>query len=115
MVAAAVVRMAIRLRVDPRLLVERVREVALDLPGNPVAAGGLGREDHLERVVGVLRPRDRRPPRLDAVDEMPEPLRPPPVRIALGEEAPGRLVVPPELPPLGSPVVAEQLDRPLAA
>src|SRR5439155_23683877 len=115
MVAPAVVSEMGRFRLDPELVVHELGEAALDRPRDAVAAGRLGGEHDLERVIGVLRPRDRRPARLDAVDEVPEADGPLPVRLALRMDAPGALLVAPELPALGRPVVPEQLDRALVA
>src|SRR5438094_10619150 len=102
-----------RFRLDPTLVVHELGEAALDRPSDAVAAGRLGGEHNLERVIGVLRPRDRRPTRLDAVDEVSEADGPLPVRFALRMDAPGAFVVAPELPALRRPVVPEELDRAL--
>src|SRR5262249_29853550 len=107
--------MAIGLSVLPGVVVDRVGEVAVDGAGDAVTARRLRGEDDLERVVRVLGPRDRRPAGLDAIDEVAKPFRPLPVRIAVGIDPPGRLLVAPQLPTLRGPVVAEQLDRALAA
>src|SRR4051812_9711892 len=115
MVAPAVVGTAGGLGLCPGVVVDELGEAALDLAGRTVPPGCLGGEHDLERVVGVLGPRERGPAALDAVDEVPEPLRPRPAGVALRMDAPGALLVPPQLPALGRPVVAEQLDRPLFA
>src|SRR5438034_9764065 len=104
-----------RFRLDPTLVVHELGEIALDRPRNAVAACRLGGEHDLERVIGVLRPRDCRPARLDAVDEVPEADGPLPVRFALRMDAPGAFVVAPELPALGRPVLPEEPNRALLA
>src|SRR5581483_3740537 len=115
MVRAAVVAVALLLGRLPGRVVDRVGEVALDRTGAAVATCRLRSQHDLERVVGVLGPRDRAPPRLHAVDEVTQPLRPLPLRVRVGVDPPAALLAAPELPPLGRPVVAEELDRAVAA
>src|SRR3954451_178543 len=96
------------LSLDPRVAVDELREIALDLPCPTVAAGGLGGQHDLEHVPGVLRAGDRPAAALDAVDEVPETVVPVPLRIEILVDPPGSLVVAPELPAFGSPIVAEE-------
>src|SRR4051812_33483893 len=98
MVNALIVRTMSCLGLGPCLAVHELGEVALDRPRGAVAPRSLRGEHDLERVVSVLGSRDRRPARLDAVDEVPKPFGPLPVRIALRMDAPRAFVVAPELP-----------------
>src|SRR4051812_28594923 len=99
-----------RLRLDPRVVVDKRREVALDLPRRPVAAGGLCGQDDLERVPRVLRASDRPAAALDAVDEVSETVGPLPLRIGIRVDPPRSLGVAPQLPAFGCPIVSEELN-----
>src|SRR3954451_15460507 len=79
------------------------REIARDFPRSPVGGRRLRGQHDLERVVRVLRLRDRLTTLLDAIDEMAQALRPLPARIALGEQLPGAGAVAPQLIALGRP------------
>ena len=101
--------------VDPLGVVDRVGEAALDRACDAVAAGRLGGEHDLERVVGVLRAGHRGPSRLDAFDEVAQPLGPLPVGIGLGNTRQAPTSFRHSSHPSGRPVVAEELDGALAA
>ena len=89
----------------------RLGEARADLARPAVGARRLRGEHDLERVVGVLGPRHRLGPGLDALDQMAQAVGPGPRRIGLRVDLPDAGVVAVELVPLGRPVVAEQLQH----
>src|SRR5689334_13849849 len=105
-----VVPAAARLRLAPFVVVDERREVALDLPRRPVAAGGLCGQDDLEHMPRVLRASDRAAAGLDAVDEVSETVGPLPLRIGIRVDPPASLGVAPQLPAFGCPVVSQELN-----